>query len=78
MDIEYSSRINKNNYKMENNMVNQQVQTIGPNMGVRTYNSLSSASRVLSGWGDDGKRNTIARRCDEGGGFVGRVWVQYK
>jgi len=58
-------------------MVNQQVQTIGPNMGIQTYHSLSNASRALSGYGDDSKRATITRRCNDGGGYVGNVWVQY-
>lgn len=59
-------------------MSKQKVQTIGPNMGVQTYHSLANASRALSGYGDDSRRNTITRRCDDGGGYVGRVWVQYK
>ena len=63
---------------MEKIMSNQQVQTIGPNMGVQIYPSISSTSRALSGFGDDSKRATITRRCDSGGGFVGNVWVQYK
>lgn len=55
----------------------KQVVTIGPNGGQRTYSSTAATSRVLSGWGDDSKRTTVSRRCSEGGGYVGNVWVQY-
>lgn len=55
----------------------KKVLTIGPNGGQRVYSSTAATSRVLSGWGEDDKRTTVARRCNEGGGKVGNVWVQY-
>lgn len=53
------------------------VMTVGPNNGAKVYRSLRSASRALSGIGSDSLRSTITNRCDQGGGFVGDVWVQY-
>ncbi len=53
------------------------VLTIGPNGGAAAYTSLRSASRALSGNGSDSVRGTITRRCDDGGGFVSGVWVQF-
>lgn len=53
------------------------VLTIGRNGGVAAYGSLRSASRALSGDGSDSVRSTITRRCDDGGGFVNGVWVQF-
>ena len=52
------------------------VTTIGPNGGVKEYNSLRAASRALSGVGSDHLRMTISRRCNTGGGYVGNVWVE--
>lgn len=54
----------------------QHVLTIGPNNGVKVYGSLRAASRALSGTGKDSLRRTITRRLDNGGGFVGQVWVE--
>lgn len=54
----------------------QHVLTIGPNNGVKVYGSLRAASRALSGNGSDALRRTIARRLDDGGGYVGNVWVE--
>jgi hypothetical protein len=53
------------------------VLTIGPNKVAKTYSSVRATSRVLSGNGTDSRRGAIANRCDNGGGFVGEVWVQY-
>lgn len=44
---------------------------------VTTFHSLSAASRALTGRGSDSLRRTITRRCDEGGGYVGKVHVRY-
>lgn len=52
------------------------VLTIGPNGGAKVYSSLRAASRALSGLGTDSLRSTITRRVDDGGGFVGGVWVE--
>ncbi len=52
------------------------VLTIGPNGGAKVYASASSASRALSGTGTESLRNTIVRRMEDGGGFVGGTWVQ--
>lgn len=52
------------------------VLTIGPNGGAKVYSSLRAASRALSGLGTDSLRSTITRRIDDGGGFVGGVWVE--
>ena len=42
------------------------------------YQSMSAASRVLSGNGDsDNLRRQISRRCENGGGYIGDVWVQF-
>lgn len=56
--------------------MNLSVLTIGPNGGAKVYSSARAASRALSGFGTDSLRNTIVRRIDDGGGFVGGVWVQ--
>lgn len=53
------------------------VKTKGPNGGIRVYSSITAAARALSGTGESGLRTTIARRCNEGGGYVGNVHVQY-
>ena len=53
------------------------VMTIGPNRGAKAYSSARAASRALSGTGSDSLKNTIIRRCDDGGGFIGDTWVQY-
>lgn len=52
------------------------VLTIGPNKGLKVYGSLRAASRALSGNGTDNLRRTITRRIDNGGGYVGNVWVE--
>lgn len=52
------------------------VLTIGPNNGLKIYSSIRAASRALSGTGKDSLRRTITRRLDNGGGFVGGVWVE--
>lgn len=52
------------------------VLTIGPNGGTKVYSSLRAASRALSGNGTDALRSTITRRVNNGGGFIGGVWVQ--
>jgi len=52
------------------------VLTIGPNRGMKVYGSLRAASRALSGDGSDSLRSTITRRIDNGGGYVGNVWVE--
>lgn len=57
-------------------MSNDRVLTIGPNGGVKVYSSLRATSRALSGTGSDSLRSTITRRLDNGGGYVGDVWVQ--
>ena len=57
-------------------MANISVLTIGPNKGTKVYSSTRAASRALSGTGSDSLRRTIGRRLDNGGGFVGSVWVQ--
>jgi len=51
------------------------VLTIGPNKGVRVYESLSAASRALSGTGTTDLRFAIADRISNGGGYVGNVYV---
>lgn len=56
-------------------MIAQRVLAVGPNGGARFYSSASAASRALSGYGVDSLRNTIMRRVDEGGGYVGNVFV---
>ena len=53
------------------------VLTEGPNGGQKTYSSTTAAARALSGDGTESKRSSISRRCSEGGGYVGEVWVQY-
>jgi hypothetical protein len=53
------------------------ITTIGPNGGQHTYKSATTAARALGGNGTDSKRITIGRRCSEGGGYVGNVWVEY-
>ena len=57
-------------------MTKQQVLTIGPNGGAHRYSSARAASRALSGNGSDSLRNTIIRRVDSAGGYVGNVWVE--
>lgn len=57
-------------------MLSQTILTLGPNGGAKVYSSARAASRALSGTGTDSLRNTIIRRVDEGGGFVGNVWVE--
>lgn len=54
----------------------QRILTIGPNKGVKVYSSLRATSRSLSGNGTDSLRRTITRRVDNGGGYVGDVWVE--
>lgn len=51
--------------------------TVGPTGKATRYASLRAASRALSGFGSDGVRSSITRRADNGGGFIGDVWVQY-
>ena len=58
-------------------MSSYSVLAISPSKQARVYSSVRAASRVLSGTGTDRRRNTVTRRCDEGGGYVGNVWVQY-
>lgn len=53
------------------------VLAINPSRTVTVYDSATSASRSLSGTGTDSRRHTITRRCEEGGGYVGGVWVQF-
>lgn len=53
------------------------VLTITPTRQARVYKSLRAASRALSGTGTDSVRSTITRRCDQGGGYIGKNWVQY-
>lgn len=53
------------------------VLTIGPNGGAKAYTSARAASRALSGTGSDNMKDTIIRRLDDGGGFIGDVWVQH-
>lgn len=57
-------------------MTGLSVLTIGPNGGAKIYSSARAASRALSGIGTDSLRNTIVRRIDDGGGYVGNVWVE--
>lgn len=57
-------------------MKKQQVLVMGPNFGTQVYSSLRATSRALSGKGSDGRRSTITRRIQEGGGHVGEVFVQ--
>lgn len=52
------------------------VLTIGPNKGVKIYSSVRATARALSGTGTDGLRSTISRRLDDGGGYIGNVWVE--
>lgn len=52
------------------------VLAIGPNQGLRVYQSATALSRALSGNGTDTRRSTISRRLAQGGGFVGNVFVQ--
>lgn len=52
------------------------VLAITPNRGVRVYRSAATAARQLSGDGSNRVERTIYRRINEGGGYVGRVWVQ--
>lgn len=54
----------------------QPVLTIGPYGGRHIYKSASAASRALSGDGSNRLRNTIIRRLDNNGGYIGNVWVQ--
>ena len=59
-------------------MRNKQILTINTTTGkAHLYSSLRKASRALSGVGTDGKRSTITRRCNAGGGNVGDVYVQF-
>lgn len=57
--------------------MNQRILAINPSRKVTVFNSARSASRSLSGTGGDSRRGSITRRCDEGGGYVGGVWVQF-
>lgn len=50
---------------------------VSPSRVATVYQNATTASRVLSGVGSDGRRHTITRRCDQGGGYVGNTWVQY-
>jgi hypothetical protein len=50
--------------------------TVGPSGGASRYKSIRATSRALSGNGSDSIRSTIGRRIDEGGGYIGNVWVQ--
>jgi hypothetical protein len=52
------------------------VLTIGPNKGMKVYGSLRATSRALSGNGSDSLRRSIARRVENGGGYIGEVWVE--
>ena len=54
----------------------QSVLAIGPNGGAHIYSSASAAARVLSGNGTRSKIMSVTRRLNEGGGYVGNVWVQ--
>lgn len=56
--------------------MSQSILTVGPTGAATRYSSLRAVSRVLSGDGSDSARRTIARRVNDGGGFVGEVWVQ--
>lgn len=56
---------------------NQAVEVRYTSGKVTTFQSLSAASRALTGRGTDSLRRTITRRCDEGGGYVGKVYVRY-
>lgn len=52
--------------------------TISTDGRVHYYTSIRKASKVLSGTGsEDSKRSSIHRACQNGGGYVGAVWVQY-
>lgn len=53
-----------------------QVLQIGPSGKARVYSSLRAASRVFSGNGSDSRRSAIAERVSNGGGYVGRAWLQ--
>jgi len=52
------------------------VLVVGPNGAAAVYSSLRATSRVLSGFGTDSRRSTITRRINNGGGFIGDVFVQ--
>lgn len=58
------------------NMSNR-VLAINPSRKVTVFDNPSAASRSLSGTGSRSRRHTISRRCQEGGGYVGGVWVQF-
>jgi hypothetical protein len=62
--------------KTEEYIMSVSILAVGPNGGTARYGSLRKASRVLSGNGSDSVRSTITRRVDQGGGFIGDVWVQ--
>lgn len=57
-------------------MTSISVLTIGPNGGAHRYSSARAAARALSGNGTTSIRNTIVRRIDNGGGYIGNVWVE--
>lgn len=57
-------------------MTSQKVLVVGPNGAAAVYSSIRATSRVLSGFGTDSRRRTITRRLDNGGGFIGDVFVQ--
>ena len=42
-----------------------------------TFHSISAASRALTGKGTDSLRRTITRRCNEGGGYIGKTYVRF-
>lgn len=59
-------------------MTAQKILTVNTVTGKATiYSSLRKTSRALSGHGSDSKRSTITRRCLQGGGIVGDVYVTY-
>lgn len=64
------------NENTEENIMSISILTVGPSGSATRYTSLRAVSRVLSGDGSDSVRSTVTRRVDQGGGFVGGVWVQ--
>lgn len=55
----------------------KRIKMISKNGSVLVFNSTASASRCLSGKGDESLRTKIARRCASGGGELGNVRVSY-
>lgn len=58
-------------------MIRKPVTVISSTGNSVTYRSVRATSRVLSGLGLDFKKDSISRRCRNGGGVLNGVFVKF-